>query len=271
MWQFNFIQFILQLFVLLILFLITNSPIDLILWWGISWIIASLIYLLYIFKFWVRPDFKIISKKTIKSLFELVHFGAFRTIGEFSLFGYFALPLVIISSRKELSSVAILSIPISFFQLITAIFGFAGYVLLPHVSAGITNGNFRSIKRDLKRMEIIYLLGSILAVFALLTLTPFITKIFFSSKYNISVPLTRIISIGVIPYVFYLLYRNPLDAISRFPWNSVNLLISLVLLITWTMLSHSLISYAMAYASSSVLLGILSSITWNRINRLIQA
>jgi O-antigen/teichoic acid export membrane protein len=267
LWLFNLIQFLMQLFVLLIILLITSDPIKLIGWWGISWIIFSLLFFIHILIHHPGLMRSLPNPQIIKGIVELIHFGAPRIVGEFALFGYFAVPLIILSSRHELSSVALVSVPISFFQLIGAVFGFAGYVLLPHVSAGMVNGNFQSVKQDIRKMEIIYLITSIAIVIVMLISAPLLTRLFFSADYSSTVPYTRIMCIGIIPYAFYLLYRNPLDAVSHFPWNSINLVIGLVIVTVSIKYSHSLQSYTLAYAGSASILGILTWRTWKKVIR----
>lgn len=265
LWLFNLIQFLLQLIVFLILLFVTFNPINLITWVGISWIIFSVFFfMIIIFK---QPLLfrKIYDMQIMNGIYELSRFGAPRIIGEFALFGYFAVPLIILSSRNELLSVAFISIPISFFQLISSVFGFAGYVLLPHVSAGMVNGNFPSVRKDIRKMEIIYLIGSLSGVVIMLILAPLLTRLFFSTNYLSTVPYTRIMCISIIPYAFYLLYRNPLDAVSHFPWNSINLVISLLVVSVLIIFTHTLTDYALAYMCSSLVLGILSWCAWKRV------
>lgn len=267
LWLFNLIQFVLQLTVLLIIIFFTLDPVKIIGWWGVTWITFSVILLgYYLFKQKGIFD-KTVYSKVSAEMKKLIRFGAPRIFGEFALFGIFAVPLIILSSRDELSSVALISVPISFFQLISAIFGFAGYVLLPHVSAGIANGNFSLVHKDIKKLEVIYLIGSLAVVIIMIFSAPFLTRVFFSADYLPTVPYTRLMCIGLIPYTFYLLYRNPLDAVSHFPWNSINLVICLAIVSTGIRFSHSLQSYALFYVGSTVLLGLLSWGTWKKVTR----
>lgn len=265
--NFNLMQLGFQLIVLVLLFTAGKDPITLLGCWGLSWmVIAAIIFLL---TYYHEPIVSIPLNLELlkKELGILMRYGLPRVAGEFALFGFFSVPLLILSSRNDLKTAAILSVSIAFFQLVTAIFGFAGYVLLPYVSIGFSKGRMREIVLNLRKMQWLYLMGSLLSTFLLIIFTKFLIRLFFSPSFFDAISATHIISVGILPYSFYLLYRNPIDAVSVFPWNTLFLSIAFIILVVLSVLACDLKGFALAFLVASYILGISSLVAWKILSK----
>lgn len=264
---FNLMQLGFQIIVLSLIFLISKNPIVLLCWWGLIWIIISTVVFLLIY--YSEPIASIpvnmeLFKKEIKIL---LRYGLPRVAGEFALFGFFSIPLLILSSRNDLKTAAMFSVSIAFFQLFTAIFSFAGYVLLPYVSIGFSKGKMSEIVLNLRNLELLYLVGSLVSTFILIILTKFLIQLFFSPSFFDAIPATQIISFAILPFSFYLLYRNPIDAVSIFPWNTLFLFSAFILVVLLSVFASDIKGFAFAFVIASYILGISSLVAWKMLSK----
>ena len=73
--------------------------------------------------------------------------------------------------------------------------------------------------------------------------------------------------LAILPQTIYLLYRNPIDAVSVIPYNTIILGICLVVMVVSFSLSTSLTQFAWAFLAVSALQGLLSWLTWRLIRK----
>ncbi len=69
--------------------------------------------------------------------------------------------------------------------------------------------------------------------------------------------------LSILPQSLYLLYRNPIDAVSVIPYNTIILGICFALMVILFFVSKTLTELAWAYIAVSLLQGVLSYITWS--------
>lgn len=198
------------------------------------------------------------------SILELVTFCFPRVPGEFFLFAYTVTPLIIINQKVGIETSAYFAAATSINSMVTPLFSFVGVVLLPVVSKSIVSNKFAEADRKVKALGKIYLIVGVLGIIFVEVFTPFVVNILFSSDYQICVPIIRIMIIAVLPNVFYLLLRNPLDAMSKIPYNTINLMISFIILNLLVELSSSTTAYALSFVVAYGILGILSIWAWRR-------
>ncbi|MEK3738270.1 hypothetical protein BSK61_27080 [Paenibacillus odorifer] len=250
--------------VLFILAIFLKNSLNLMMWWGLIWIFISLVFIVYIqIKYrYINEGYKEFfwGKGYIK---KLLVFGFPRIFGEFALFGYFLVPLIIFTNKYSITLAGQLSVSINFFQLATTFFGVIGYVLLPYVSEKIAKKQYGLIKKQIKKIAILYFSLSVIIVAFIFFFTKQITILFFNTSYITSVIDTKITLFGIIPYVIYLLLRNPLDAISDIPINTINLIISFAILCGVVYYSNNVHAMGLGIIISSTILGVLSYISWN--------
>ena len=142
------------------------------------------------------------------------------------------------------------------------LFGFIGMALLPYVSKQLELGNLHGINEKIKRLALLCLLISVLSVIVIYSFTGIVINILFNSEYLQFASTVRLVSLAVIPYSLYMLLRNPIDAISRKPYNTINLIISFSFLIILLVNTNSLLICGLAFPLSFTFLGVLSLLTW---------
>jgi O-antigen/teichoic acid export membrane protein len=185
-----------------------------------------------------------------------------RVPGEVFLFAYSVVPLIIINSRFGLEITAAFATAVTLQSIIIPLFQVVGTVLLPHVSKSLTLGRYEDIRSKISKLRYIYLGISGLAVIFMLFFADFVISLIFSSEYVGFSLIVKVVFLSVIPYGLYLLVRNPLDAISKVPFNTFNLGASLCLLILMTLFVSDAMLVAAAFPISYLVLGALSEGVW---------
>ena len=109
--------------------------------------------------------------------------------------------------------------------------------------------------------------ASLLITLILYAFTSFLTCLLFASNYVATADLSRIMILAILPQAIYLLYRNPIDAVSVIPYNTIILGICLFVMIVSFSLSTTLTQFAWAYFAVSALQGIMSWLTWKLIRK----
>lgn len=193
---------------------------------------------------------------------ELLTYGIPRVTGEFILFAYNLMPLTIISHKLGLTESGYFSAAISINTLFSSLFGFLGIVLLPLVSQSVVNKKFDGVKKKINALAIIYFVISV-AIILIIELFPrFFIRLLFSQEYESIIPVLRITCLSILPNSLYLLYRNPIDGLCKFPFNTVSLTISFVITGCMMMVSKSMTASAYAFFSGYCILGFLSFLIW---------
>jgi len=167
---------------------------------------------------------------------DLTVFGIPRIGGEFAWFGLFSLPTIIVAHRAGIEIAGYFSFSVSLIQLITTCFTGIGLVLLPHFSKMIACGRNAEMARLINTMLWGCICLAVLAVsVAQLVIGPLIPW-FMGAGFESAVPIARWLLAGSVPLVVYILLRQPLDAATVWPHNTVNVSIALavcIALFTW--------------------------------------
>ncbi|WP_282140960.1 lipopolysaccharide biosynthesis protein [Cytobacillus oceanisediminis] len=262
-YKFNLSQIIVQLSMLIVAFIFGGNIITLLYMW-------SLVAGLFGITICLKLGTKYISYANLKSfkndlksyITELVSFSVPRIPGEFVLFAYTVVPLIIISYKLGVEASGYFSAAITINSMINPLFGFIGMVLLPLVSRSIVSNQLLEVDNTIKLLGYIYLMFGILGIVFVEIFTSLVIDIMFSSDFQSALPIVRILIIAIVPNSLYLLLRNPIDAISKTPYNTFNLIISFTVLIISSFFSSSTTAFAWSFVFSYTLLGSLSVITW---------
>lgn len=198
-------------------------------------------------------------KSTIK---EITTYSFPRLIGDLFLFFMPAFPLYYLNNYYSLTDVAYFSVGTSIVTMATPVFGVLGTILLPYIAKNIAQNNFYSTAIKVKKLMFYYMGCALIIVSVFYIFMPLLIKIFFSTKYLASIGIDRILILSIITEALYLLYRNPLDAVSRVPYNTIILGISLALLVISFYLAKDLKSLAIAYVVVSMFKGFCSYVVW---------
>jgi O-antigen/teichoic acid export membrane protein len=190
-----------------------------------------------------------------------------RLIGDFLLFSFSAFPVLYLSQVMSMTDVAYYSVGLTIINMVTPFFSFLGVVLLPYVSGAMSNGRFSEAQRLIRRLSVWYIsLAAVLTVLFGLFL-PVLIKLFFSPDYVVCKDIAMILLLSVLPQSMYLLYRNPIDAVSTIPYNTIILLVSCIVLIVLFSFSSSLSDYSYSFVLASFVQGGLSILVWLLINK----
>lgn len=190
-----------------------------------------------------------------------------RLVGDFFLFSLSAFPLIYIGAKLSMTETSYYSVGVSLATMVSPIFSFLGVILLPMVSKNMARRDLAATEKTIFRLLVIYLALSVAIVLVAYGLMPYLIRFFFSEKYLVASDICRIILLSVIPSSLYYLYRNPIDAASVFPYNTIILIVSFILLVVLFHLSTDLRHFAQAYLLVATVQGALSIITWYYIKR----
>ena len=236
----------------------------------VSWLIlTSLLVAFFIGReLWLfsQRDGAFVSDSPLRShLNTIVKYSSGRLLADFFLFSLSAFPLIYISNAQGLQPTAYYSVGITFVTMVTPLFSFMGIILLPYVSECIAKGEIKAANRLVSRLTLLYLAASVLITLFLYIFTGFLTRLLFAGSYVITTDLTRIMILAILPQAIYLLFRNPIDAVSVVPYNTIILGVCLVVMVVSFALSTTLTQFAWAYLGVSALQGLLSWLTWQAV------
>jgi O-antigen/teichoic acid export membrane protein len=196
-----------------------------------------------------------------------VKYSSGRLLADFFLFSLSAFPLIYISHALDLQPTAYYSVGITFVTMITPLYSFMGIILLPYVSECIAKHELKLASRFVGKLALIYISSAMLITAILYIFISFLTWLFFSESYLVTTGLSRIMIVSILPQALYLLYRNPIDAVSVIPYNTIILGLCLAVMVILFSLAQTLTEFAWAYVAVSFIQGILSWIAWIVLNK----
>lgn len=197
-----------------------------------------------------------------KELKTIIKYSSGRLLADFFLFSLAAFPLIYISNTLGLQPTAYYSVGITLVTMVTPLFSFMGIILLPYVAECIAKKEMMVADHFVKRLAMLYVVSSLSITALLYLFIDFFTSFLFSENYLMTTDLSRIMLLSILPQAIYRLYRNPIDAVSVIPYNTIILGICLAAMITSFRLSATLTQLAWAYLGISCLQGLLSWLTW---------
>lgn len=210
-----------------------------------------------------RFNFKI--NEIRNSFVELSRFSFPRLIGDFFLFAYSAFPVIYVGSHLGYEETSYYSIGVSLVTMITPVFSFLGVILLPLVAKDIANNQAEKANRLVKKLSVLYIVVALLLTLVVYFGMEYMISFFFAEKYLQALPFAKVISLSLLPQAMYLLYRNPNDAASVFPYNTIIIMFSLTVMVLGFCLSRTLLQFAYIYLVTSIIQGVFSFGTWQLI------
>ena len=215
-------------------------------------------------KNWVKSS-RLHNKWNTSLLDELkiiVRYSSGRLLADFFLFSLSAFPLIYISHQQGFQATAHFSVGMTFVTIVTTLFSFMGIILLPFVSQCIAKNEIKKACNFINQLLVLYISAAFLISIPFYLFTDFLTSLFFSEEYLVTKDLSHILLLSILPQALYLLYRNPIDAISIIPYNTIILCICLTVMVFTFSFSQSITYIAWAYFIVSLLQGGLSWFTW---------
>ena len=235
-------------------------------------IITAILVTIYLGREFAIKRMPHVTLTEVKSeLNTVIRYSSGRLVADFFLFSLSAFPLIYISNSLGLQPTAYFSVGITFVTMVTPLYSFMGIILLPYVSESLANKDLQRANIFINKLTLAYLLSAIAIIAFIYVFINFLTSFFFSESYLMTSDLSRIMILSVLPQAIYLLYRNPIDAISVIPYNTIILGISLIAMILAFSHFSSLVQLAWSYVAVSLLQGVLSWITWHIIKKPYQA
>jgi O-antigen/teichoic acid export membrane protein len=263
--SFNLVQILIQFSVLLIT-IFYSSNFLLYLWLNI---IVSILFFIFFIYYDLRNHFISILSFSIKELYtyikELWSFGYSRMMGDFLLFSLTTLPLLIINFKFGSIDSAYFSVAITLTSMISPIFSYIGVILLPKVSQAISENKISDIISLVNKFLLMYVLFSLLVIVIIYFFDDMLIRLFFSKSYLQSKDILIIISFSILPNSIYLLLRNPIDAFSKTPYNTYNLVLSSTIGFIVMFWSKNLVEISKAYVLLQFLLGTISFFIWQKL------
>lgn len=259
---YTIIQLLTQIINVLIIFIVKNSGIAMILlFWGISNIILSVLFMnIFIL---INYEFKSVGVEGVfHKLKDLLIYGIPRIPGEIIQFSYYLIPLMVVNHKFGRLDTGYFSASTGIIQAFLPLFSYVGIVLLPKVSKSLMDGNLKLVKNQVKLLSYIYLAFALLVVVLGLVFTKDIIKVLYSSEYIRRIDVAKILLITLIPRSQFLLLRNPIDAISVKPINTLCLSISFIAMLAIMFFAHNIIMVAWSFVISDIILAILSLLFW---------
>lgn len=211
----------------------------------------------------IRKHFKSDREILNCSFKELFIYSFPRLIGDFFLFAYSAFPVLYIGYKIGYENASFYSVGVSLVAMVTPVFSILGMILLPTVSAMIADHQRRRAQDLVVKLSVLYIAISLFFTLILYLGMENLIKIFFAKKYLEAASIGKIISLSLLPQSLYLLYRNPNDAASVFPYNTLILAISFGILVGGFAYFDNLIQYAWVYFAVAVIQCVLSVLAWN--------
>lgn len=195
-----------------------------------------------------------------KSLFK---YGIPRMVGDIFLFSFAAFPLIFINQKIGIRQSSFFATGITLTAIVTPFFTFLGMVLLPYVSTSIAQNNFKQADKLIKQLSLLYVVLSIIATIGLWIGMDIFIRLFFTIDFLPAAYISKIIILTILFESIYLLLRNPIDAVSHFPYNTINLFLSFIVLIIFFYCSKTLEQFALSFLVATILKSIISFLTWH--------
>lgn len=261
---FNVSQIIVQLLLLIPLIFRVEHLFSIILIWTVTnllFVIGTAIREYREYSVLIR-NYKINIRLLIVRFKELFIYSFPRLFGDFFLFAYSAFPTIYIGKTLGLEETSYYSVGISLVTMATPIYSFLGVILLPTVSKMMVNKQIWEANRLVSKLALIYIVLALLFTGILYFGIDIFIHLFFSDKYLVSSNIGKVLVLSILPQSIYLLYRNPNDAVSVFPFNTVMLAVSFVILVVGFMYFQTLLQYAYVYLLIAIFQCCSSVVAW---------
>ncbi len=168
----------------------------------------------------------------LRPVTELLRYGLPRVPGEFALAALFSLPVTIAAHRGGPASAGMLGLGLSLLSMVGSMFAPLGQVLLPTASRWASEPLRDDLEREVRSVllwcsAIALVMASVLAVSARGLILWYVGMAFAPA-----VPIARVLLVAAVPFVWYVVLRNVLDALDVRALNARNLVVALVVLVS---------------------------------------
>lgn len=189
---------------------------------------------------------------------EMLWYGAPRVPGEFFLGALGTAPVTAAAHLADAAAAGRIGLGMALVTLVSSLFAPLGQVMLPSISGRVANGRTTGLAREVYLITAICAGLTLLCVGLLEVIAPWLLVTVFGPTFVAAVTPVRVVLLGAVPYVCYVVCRNVLDAIHAAPLNAVNLLAALLGLGVVIGTGRTLSSVAPAVVVSMTILGTLT-------------
>jgi O-antigen/teichoic acid export membrane protein len=194
---------------------------------GIIWITISLVFFLFLPIRLEACD----PRKLIPYAKEIFGYSIMRVPGDFALSALLALPAILTAHISGMREGGYVAFGIVVFNMGGYFFAPISTILLPKASHMIARANYEGLKYDLKRMLMLAICLTTLGVVILEIFTAQIIEIYLKKDFSETIMIIRVIAIGIVPYVVYIILRSVIDAGYIKPINAINIVIAVLFFI----------------------------------------
>lgn len=229
------------------------SVADLLRWIGVTQIVVATIALILVR---VRgPRMAPLREIWSGAAVELLRYGTPRVPGEFILGALSALPVVAAAHYGGAVEAGRVGLGLSLLSLTTSLFAPLGQVMLPSISGRVAAGETKGLAHGIWMLSAACVALTTVGVVGLEALAPWLLPAVFGPAFAAAVTPVRIIILGAVPQVLYVVLRNVLDALHAAPLNAANLFVALAAFGGVLGLGRSVDAVAPAVLASSIVLG----------------
>lgn len=204
---------------------------------------------------------------------EILGFGASRLIGTLAVAAILSVPSMVAVHYISIDEVGYISLSIALLIGIGGISFPLGAVLLPHVSHLVAKGEKERFGASLH-----VLVGAILQIFVFVcgqfvVFSDYVLELWMGPAFAPASGITAAIFLALPAYAFHAILKNVIDALTVKGTNSVNALITLVLLLTGLIIAVMVVSHeriALTFSCIfSLTYGILAGLTYRSVGELL--
>ena len=201
------------------------------------------------------------------SAIELLRFGVVRVPGEFALAALLVLPATIATHLAGVTVGGLVAFSLTLVNAVGSAFAPIGLVLLPQASALVARGDLYALRRILARLLTGAVLLTGLAVVGFELFGPWALRWYLGPGLAEQLRVARLVFVGVIPFVVYIVLRNALDALHVRPYNTKNLVLALAVLLASAALGRTVVASVLGLLGGLLVLGVLTLADTVRLTR----
>lgn len=263
--RFSLSQIVFQLLLFMLSVVLFSDLAAMMICWGIILLFGGTVWLWHSCRNFFDSEmrWRVWGKTERACLREIVVFCLPRVPGELILFSFQTVPLIILNGKIGAEETAGYVVALMLNSMLTPFFGMVGMVLLPYVSKRTGSKDEQvEVKNRIGQLMELYCIISVMLTIGIFLFCDYLLLLVFDAKYLVYRDLVKYMSLSILPNAVYLLLRNPLDAVSVKPLNTINLFISFAVMVGMLFWADTWVTYAAAFVAGYLLLGLLSWISW---------
>lgn len=229
---------------------------------GLVWVTTSGLVILYVFRKNRSRNYSLSELRDNSK--QLLSYGVVRVPGELGLMGFLSLPAFFTAHIFGVEKAGYVAFATLVLSMIGALFNPLGLILLPFASKQMAKNDLAYLQTKLNKLLKICFGLTILIVLFLELFASLIIKIYLGKEFMEAANIMRLVLIGAVPYVVYIIFRNASDALYVKPMNMKNVMIALSFFVVMVLISSSFAYLVTALCGGLFILG---AFTWYDVRR----